>query len=181
MCFKHEEDNSKLNGTPLKILDQFTFIGSNISSTKSDVNVHIEKMWITIDRLSIIWKSLWVKRLYAISTSWQGWYIYIHTRMGWNVHIMVFTVNDFTNEIQVLHYRFIWHRLNLDTSSSDLMIGAWQSCDAGFVLIFLIDYFFSFFFLSESPVSQFLLICGTLLSVKNKEGPSRLNNWSENR
>ena len=39
------------------LIDQFTYLGSNISSTERDVSIHIEKAWTAIDRLSIIWKS----------------------------------------------------------------------------------------------------------------------------
>ena len=42
---------------PLKLMDQFTYIGSNISSTKSDINTLQAKAWTAIDRSSIIWKS----------------------------------------------------------------------------------------------------------------------------
>ena len=55
MCFK-QGAISILNGKPLKLVDQFTYISSNISSTESDVNIHIEKAWINIYDLSIKWK-----------------------------------------------------------------------------------------------------------------------------
>ena len=45
--------NSKL----LKLVEQFSYLGSNISPTESDVNIHIGKAWSTIDRLSTIWNS----------------------------------------------------------------------------------------------------------------------------
>ena len=48
---------SKLNGKLLKLLDQFTNFGSNISSTESDVNIRIGKAWTAIERLWIVWKS----------------------------------------------------------------------------------------------------------------------------
>ena len=35
----------------------FTYFDSNISSTECDVNMHVEKVWTTIDSLLIIWKS----------------------------------------------------------------------------------------------------------------------------
>ena len=38
-------------------MDQFIYLGSNISSTESDVNIRIGKAWTFIDRLTIIWKS----------------------------------------------------------------------------------------------------------------------------
>ena len=44
-------------GSPLKLVDQFTYLGSNISSIVYDVNTHIAKVWNAIDRLSITWKS----------------------------------------------------------------------------------------------------------------------------
>ena len=41
----------------LKLVDQFIYLGSNISSNEGDVNICIGKAWTTIDRLSTIWKS----------------------------------------------------------------------------------------------------------------------------
>ena len=55
MCFK-QGAISTLHGNPLKLIDQFTYLGSNISSTERDVNICIEKLWTVIDRLSIIGK-----------------------------------------------------------------------------------------------------------------------------
>ena len=46
-----------LSGRPLKLVDKFTCLGSNISSTESDVSIRLVKASIAIDRLSIIWKS----------------------------------------------------------------------------------------------------------------------------
>ena len=46
-----------LSGIPLKLKDKFTYLGSNVSSTDSDVNIHLLKAWTVICRLSIIWKS----------------------------------------------------------------------------------------------------------------------------
>ena len=40
----------------VELVDQFTYLGSNISSTESDVNIRLGKLWTTIYRLSIIWK-----------------------------------------------------------------------------------------------------------------------------
>ena len=41
----------------LELVDRFTYIGSNISSTENDVNIQLAKAWAAIDRLSIMWKS----------------------------------------------------------------------------------------------------------------------------
>ena len=56
MSFSEDGAISALNGKPLKLVDPFIYLGSNISSTKSDVNNHIGKAWTAIDRLSTIWK-----------------------------------------------------------------------------------------------------------------------------
>ena len=57
MYFKQIGTNSTLSGKPLKVVDQFTYLGSNISSIESDVNIRFVKVRNAIDRLSIIWKS----------------------------------------------------------------------------------------------------------------------------
>ena len=57
MSFKQDGVISTLNRKPLNLVDQFSFLNSNISSTESNVNICIEKTWTTIDWLSIIWKS----------------------------------------------------------------------------------------------------------------------------
>ena len=44
-------------GTSLKLVDKFTYIGSRISSTEKDIETRLTKTWTAIDRLSIIWKS----------------------------------------------------------------------------------------------------------------------------
>ena len=38
-------------------MDQFTYLGSRVSSTKTDINTWLVKAWTIIDRLSVIWKS----------------------------------------------------------------------------------------------------------------------------
>ena len=57
MRFKREGAISTLSGRALRLVDKFTYLGSNISSTESDVNIRLAKARITIGRLSIIWKS----------------------------------------------------------------------------------------------------------------------------
>ena len=56
MCFNQRGDISTLNGSPLKIVDKFTNLGSSVSSTERDSNTRLAKAWAAIDRLSIIWK-----------------------------------------------------------------------------------------------------------------------------
>ena len=56
MYFKPKGVISTLCDKPLKLVDQFTYFGSNILSMEGDVNIRFEKVLYAIDRLSIIWK-----------------------------------------------------------------------------------------------------------------------------
>ena len=57
MCFNQTDDISTLNGSSLKLVDKFTYLGSSVSSTETDINTWLVKEWIAINRLSVIWKS----------------------------------------------------------------------------------------------------------------------------
>ena len=57
MCFNQTGDLSTLNGSFLKLVDKFTGLESSVSSTETDINTKLTKVWTTIDRLSVIWKS----------------------------------------------------------------------------------------------------------------------------
>ena len=57
MCYNQTGDISTLDGTSLKLVDKFTYLGSGVSSTEKDIDTQLMKAWTTIDRLSIIWKS----------------------------------------------------------------------------------------------------------------------------
>ena len=50
-------DISSLDGTPLKLVDKFTYRGSCVSSTKKNIDTQLTKAWRDINRLSLIWKS----------------------------------------------------------------------------------------------------------------------------
>ena len=50
-------DISTLDGTSLKLVDNFTYLGSSVSSTEKDIDTRLTKAWTATDRLSIIWKS----------------------------------------------------------------------------------------------------------------------------
>ena len=45
---------SSLSGGSIKLVDQFIYLGSNISSTESDVNIRLGKAWSAIDWLTTI-------------------------------------------------------------------------------------------------------------------------------
>ena len=57
MCYNHTGDISTLEGTSLKLVDKFTYLGSSVSSTEKDIETRLTKAWTAIDRLSIIWNS----------------------------------------------------------------------------------------------------------------------------
>ena len=57
MCCNQTGDISILKGTPLKLVDKFTYLGSSVESTEKDIDTRLTKAWTAINRLSIIWKS----------------------------------------------------------------------------------------------------------------------------
>ena len=57
MCYNQTGDIFTLDGTSLKLVDKFTYLGSSVSSTEKDIDTRLTKVWRAIDRLSIIWKS----------------------------------------------------------------------------------------------------------------------------
>ena len=58
MCYNQTGDISTLDGSSLKLLDKFTYLGHmNVSSTEKDVVKWLTKAWTAIDKLSIEWKS----------------------------------------------------------------------------------------------------------------------------
>ena len=57
MCFNQTGDTSTLDGSSLKLVDKFIYLGSSVSSTEKDIDTRLTKAWTAIDKLSIIWKS----------------------------------------------------------------------------------------------------------------------------
>ena len=57
MCYNQTGDISTGDGTSLKLVDKFTYLGSSVSSTENDIDTWLTKAWTANDRLSIIWKS----------------------------------------------------------------------------------------------------------------------------
>ena len=57
LCFNQTGDISTLDGTSLKLVDKFTYLGSSVSSTEKDIDTRLTKEWTAINKLSIIWKS----------------------------------------------------------------------------------------------------------------------------
>ena len=56
MCYNQTGDITTLDGTPLKLVDKFTYLGNSVSSTEKDIDTRLTKAWTAINRLSIIWK-----------------------------------------------------------------------------------------------------------------------------
>ena len=57
MCFNQAGHISTLDGSSLKLVDKFTYLGSSVSSTEKDIDTRLTKGLPAIDKLSIIWKS----------------------------------------------------------------------------------------------------------------------------
>ena len=57
MCYNQTDNITILDGSPLKLVDKFTYIGSSESSTEKDIDTRLTKAWTAIERLSTIWKS----------------------------------------------------------------------------------------------------------------------------
>ena len=57
MCFNQRGDTSTRNGSSLKLVEKFTYLGSSVSSTETDINTWLAKAWswTAIDRISVIW------------------------------------------------------------------------------------------------------------------------------
>ena len=57
MCLNQRGDISALNGSSLKLVDKFTYLGSSVSSTETDIDIRLTKTWTAVNRLSVIRKS----------------------------------------------------------------------------------------------------------------------------
>ena len=56
MCYNQTGDINTQDGTPLKLVGKFTYLGSSVSSTEKDIDTRLTKAWTAIYRLFIIWK-----------------------------------------------------------------------------------------------------------------------------
>jgi len=50
-------DYTAFNQTPLKKIEEFNYLGSNIASSEKEVDLRISKAWAALDKLTTIWKS----------------------------------------------------------------------------------------------------------------------------
>ena len=56
MCNNQTGDISTLDGTSLKLVDKFTYLGNSVSSTEKNIDTQLTKACAAVDRLSIKWK-----------------------------------------------------------------------------------------------------------------------------
>ena len=57
MCYNQTGDISTLDGSSLKLVDKFTYLGNSVSSTQKDIYTRLTNTWIAIDKLLVIWRS----------------------------------------------------------------------------------------------------------------------------
>ena len=57
MCVNQTGNIYTLNSSILKLVDKFTYQGSSVPSTETDINMQLAKAWTAINRLSVIWES----------------------------------------------------------------------------------------------------------------------------
>ena len=53
MCYYPTGNISTLDGTSLKLVDKFTYLGSSVSSTKKDIDTRLMNAWTAIDHMEI--------------------------------------------------------------------------------------------------------------------------------
>ena len=83
MCYNQTGDISTLDGTSLKQVDKFTYLGSSVSSTEKDIDPRLTKAWTAVDRLSIIWKSDLTDEMNAVSSRQRSYrYCYMDALLG---------------------------------------------------------------------------------------------------
>ena len=51
MCYNQTGHITTLDGTPLKLVDKFTYLGSSVSSTEKDIDTRLMKAWTAIDHM----------------------------------------------------------------------------------------------------------------------------------
>ena len=53
MCFNQTGNISSLNGSSVKLVDKFTYLGSNVSSTETDIDTPRAKAWTAIGYMKV--------------------------------------------------------------------------------------------------------------------------------
>ena len=53
MCSNQRGEISTLDGSTLKLVDKFTYLGSSVSSTEKDIDTWLTKAWTAIDHMEV--------------------------------------------------------------------------------------------------------------------------------
>ena len=69
ICFTQRGDISALNSSSLKLVDKFTDLGSNVSSTETDINTRLAKAWTAIERYRSCRSQTWPMKSNAVFPS----------------------------------------------------------------------------------------------------------------
>ena len=62
MCYNQTGDISTPDGTSLKLVNKFIYLGSSVSSTEKDIDKQLTKTWTTIHKLSIKWNAVYSRQ-----------------------------------------------------------------------------------------------------------------------
>ena len=77
-CFNQRGDISTLKSGPLKLVDKFTYLWSNVSSTEKDINTWLAKAWTAVNRLLVINLTDKIKRSFFPSSGHVNTAIWMH-------------------------------------------------------------------------------------------------------
>ena len=53
MCYDQTGDITTQGGTPLKLVDKFTYLGSSVSKNENDIDTRVTNAWTAIDHMEI--------------------------------------------------------------------------------------------------------------------------------
>ena len=84
MCFNQAGDISTWDGTSLKLVDKFTYLGSSVSSTEKDIDTWLTKTWTAIDS-SCVDIALWMHYLDANKTAGEEARWQLHKNVESNI------------------------------------------------------------------------------------------------
>ena len=72
MCFNQRGDIFSLNGSSLKLVDKFTYLGSSVSSTETGINTQLAKAWTAISHMEV--RPDWWNEMQFFSQQRSYWY-----------------------------------------------------------------------------------------------------------
>ena len=80
MRYNQTGDISTLDGTSLKLVDKFTYLGSSVSSTEKDIHTRLTKAWTAIGRLL---NQTWLIKWNTVSSRQRSYrYCYMDALLG---------------------------------------------------------------------------------------------------